>query len=125
MPRRAPRPCAQPGCPALVHRRDRRYCETHHRQRQAEYDRQRGTSAQRGYGSRWRRLRQMVLAEHPLCADPYGIHAARGEVVAATDVDHIKPKRDGGTDDWDNLQALCSSCHSRKTIDDGRWGGGD
>jgi 5-methylcytosine-specific restriction protein A len=34
----------------------------------------------------------------------------------ATDVDHITPKRLGGRDDMANLQALCHSCHTRKTM---------
>lgn len=91
-----------------------------------EYDAQRGTSAERGYDARWCRLRKMFLAQHPLCADPYGAHAERGELMPATEVDHIQPRRDGGSDDWDNLQSLCKPCHSRKTAtEDGRWGGGD
>jgi len=63
----------------------------------------------------------MVLHRCPLCADPFGEHGDR--VVAATEVDHIVPLRAGGTNDAENLQALCKSCHSRKTaIEDGRWG---
>lgn len=58
----------------------------------------------------------MVLARQPVCADPFGIHAERGEVVVATEVDHIVPKRLGGRDEIENLQALCKSCHSRKTM---------
>jgi predicted kinase len=53
----------------------------------------------------------MYLAAHPLCAE----HLRRGQVVMASDVDHIIPKRHGGTDDEANLQALCHACHSRKT----------
>jgi predicted kinase len=53
----------------------------------------------------------MYLAEHPLCVECERI----GLVTAATDVDHIVAKRHGGTDDEDNLQALCHACHSRKT----------
>jgi 5-methylcytosine-specific restriction protein A len=30
-------------------------------------------------------------------------------------IDHVKPKHLGGTDEIDNLQVLCASCHGRKT----------
>jgi 5-methylcytosine-specific restriction protein A len=36
-------------------------------------------------------------------------------VTIATEVDHIVPKSQGGTDDDDNLQAICSPCHKTKT----------
>lgn len=125
MPRKAPRPCRADGCPELVYG-ECRYCSTHAQQRQREYDQQRGSAASRGYDARWRKLRRLVLNRQPLCADPYGVHAKRGEVVAATDVDHIVSKRTGGTDSLDNLQALCHSCHSRKTVEqDGRWEEGE
>lgn len=63
----------------------------------------------------------MFLQANPVCADPYQDHA--GEVVTATEVDHIIPKRKGGKDRWENLQSLCKACHSKKTaIEDGRWG---
>lgn len=32
----------------------------------------------------------------------------------ATEADHIWPKKWGGTDDLDNLQALCRTCNARK-----------
>ena len=114
MPKRAAKPCAYPGCPNLV-RSGGRYCKEHKRERRVQSDAQRGTAAQRGYGARWRRLRKMILSKQPLCADPFGVHAERGEIVVATEVDHIVPKKYGGTDAVDNLQALCKSCHSRKT----------
>lgn len=33
----------------------------------------------------------------------------------AFEIDHIKELRDNGTDTLNNLQALCSNCHSKKT----------
>ncbi|MFN3600519.1 MAG: HNH endonuclease [Dietzia sp.] len=33
----------------------------------------------------------------------------------ATAVDHIVPEAEGGTDDPDNLQAVCQPCHDLKT----------
>lgn len=89
------------------------YCAAHQREIYRRQDEQRGSSGDRGYGARWRRLREMYLAEHPLCADPFGVHGATP--VLATDVDHVLPKP-AGDDSWENLQALCHACHSRKTI---------
>lgn len=112
MPMRPAQACAAPGCPAIV--RGARYCEQHKSQStSSEYDRQRGTASQRGYGANWRRLRSMFLRRHPLCADPFKEH--KTSPVPATDVDHIVPRSRGGSDAFSNLQALCHSCHSRKT----------
>lgn len=36
------------------------------------------------------------------------------------EVDHIRPVCDGGTDQIENLQCLCSYCHAVKTADDER-----
>ena len=88
------------------------YCEVHAKQVQVAYDKQRGSAASRGYGPRWQRFRRMYLRRHPYCTDPYGVHT---ELVLATEVDHIIPRRQGGSDDESNLQALCKPCHSRKT----------
>ena len=122
MPRKPKRPCAKHPCPNLTYGL---YCEVHAKQARQLYEQRRGTAAQRGYNARWRRLRRMVLARQPLCADPFDLHREHGETVAATEVDHIVAKDRGGDDSMDNLQGLCKSCHSRKTaIKDGRWGRG-
>ena len=31
------------------------------------------------------------------------------------DIDHVVELRDGGKDELDNLQALCATCHAKKT----------
>lgn len=61
---------------------------------------------------RWRRLRLIQLNDEPLCA----IHKEKGEIVAATVVDHKIAIQDGGAI-WDenNLQSLCKNCHNRKS----------
>lgn len=38
-----------------------------------------------------------------------------GRVTPATQVDHVVPKAEGGTDDEGNLQAICPACHRAKT----------
>ena len=59
----------------------------------------------------------MVLADSPICTDPFGIHRRIGRYELASDVDHMIP-RDVRPDlalDHGNLQPLCKSCHSKKT----------
>lgn len=120
MPKHAGHPCGVLGCPNIVERG--RFCDEHARPRSQDYDAQRGTASQRGYGATWRRLREMFLRAHPVCADPDRRHPNRIEV--ATDVDHIVPKPEG-EDEWNNLQALCHACHSHKTSKQSSgWGGG-
>lgn len=61
----------------------------------------------RGYGRAWRAIRAEQLSRESWCV-------ACG--APATDVDHVIPRRLGGPDEPDNLQSLCHSCHSRKTV---------
>lgn len=115
MPNRAPRPCRVAGCAELTTEKHG-FCARHRREDRQRWDEERESAARRGYGARWRRLRLLFLRRHPLCVDPFGLH--EGRPVAATDVDHVLPKAKGGTDAWENLQPLCHSCHSRKSIED-------
>ena len=59
--------------------------------------------------SAWRKLRERVLARDSVCEMCW----ERGHVTIASDIDHIdgNPSNNG----MGNLQALCHSCHSRKT----------
>jgi 5-methylcytosine-specific restriction protein A len=92
-------PCRHPGCPNLD-------CQVHG-QRAPD---NRPSAAARGYDRRWQRLRRMYLRAHPICEDEEGCDQA------ATEVHHRIARAAGGTDEWDNLQALCHSHHSKKTI---------
>lgn len=66
---------------------------------------------------RWRAFRKLVLAHRPRCE-------ITGCPRPATNLDHIVPIASGG-ETWAerNLQALCQTCHSRKTAaTDGGFG---
>lgn len=109
MPFRPPKPCNHPGCPALVHKGA--VCARHKKERTRTTDARRGSAHARGYTRGWEKYRRWYLRRHPVCVEP-------GCTYPATEVDHII--RHKGQDDplfWDesNHQALCKSCHSRKT----------
>jgi 5-methylcytosine-specific restriction protein A len=77
------------------------------------YEQGRQSSHARGYNKRWAKARLGYLAKHPVCVEC----ERQGIVTAATEVDHIVPHRGDWYLFWDsaNWQALCKSCHSKKT----------
>ena len=119
MPKRPPRPCSHPGCPALT---DGQFCPEHRKLAAARYNRyERDPAIQKLYGGAWPRIRARFLAEHPLCV----VCRKEGRVTAADEVHHILPLSQGGTHAEDNLMALCKACHSGITArEGGRWGEG-
>ena len=110
MPTKPNRPCRYPGCTEMC-RPGFVYCPKHNKTNNR--DRFRGTAAERGYGSEWRRARDHYLQLHPLCVEC----AKKGIIRAASVVDHIVPHRGDQSLFWDqsNWQALCKSCHDQKT----------
>lgn len=64
----------------------------------------------------WMRLRAHVLNKQPLCVKCL----AEGRTVAATEVDHIIPRKLAPelTYDEGNLQPLCGPHHTEKTAED-------
>ena len=106
MPRWPASPCRYPGCNKLS---VGRFCPEHQKLESRNYEKyKRDKVAHRKYDSRWRKIRASFLAKHPLCDRC----KERGVFVAAVDVHHILPLRQGGTHDENNLMALCHSCHS-------------
>ena len=81
------------------------------RERAGAYERDRGSAAERGYDSKWRKARTAFLAEYPLCI----MCEAQGRVAAASVVDHIKPHRGDHALFWarSNWQPLCKPHHDR------------
>jgi 5-methylcytosine-specific restriction enzyme A len=108
--------CSSPGCSGRAEVGSR--CEQHAKQarRQQRPPDTRPTSSERGYGYAWQKLRARYLAVHPCCE-------LAGCTERSTDVDHVVSKRQGGPDEWSNLQALCHRHHSQKTVqyDGGGW----
>ena len=104
MPRR---PCIHPGCPALALPGKSR-CQHHQAILERDRNTTRGTSSQRGYTSRWQRIRLHHLHLEPACR-----HCGTpGDTTNPLTVDH----RDGDTSNNHpaNLQTLCRRCHGRK-----------
>ena len=118
---RIKRPCASPGCAALV---EGGYCEKCHRDKPSKLaERTRLSSSVRGYGKRWQAMSAARLNKHPFCADPFKIHSPFPGPATLTD--HIVPHKGDMALFWNpkNWQSLCSSCHSRKTaLEDGGFG---
>lgn len=120
MPSRPKKPCSYPGCPLLVESGER-YCLKHKRETNRQYDKQRGTAAQRGYDARWQKYRKWFLNHNPLCIEC----RKEGRLTPATVVDHIIPHKGDMELFWDtnNHQSLCKRCHDRKTAkEDGGFG---
>jgi 5-methylcytosine-specific restriction protein A len=100
--------CNVPGCrePSVGGPR----CREHERARRREAERLRPTPSQRGYDYAWAaKIRPAILRRDDFqCTEP-------GCPNVATQVDHIVPKSQGGTDDEANLRSVCRPCHDRKS----------
>lgn len=116
MPGRRPRPCLD--CGTLTRNPSR--CDEHQAAWEARRDAQRGTSAQRGYDSRWRRTAAAAVADHRAVyggwCPGYRVPGHEADDLTA---DHIVAKARGGTDEPSNMQVLCRGCNSRKHAAEG------
>ncbi|WKB52300.1 HNH endonuclease [Eleftheria terrae] len=111
MPKAAPKPCRHLGCTQLVTDGTSR-CAAHKVVPGSFADRNRGNRHQRGYGTAWDKLRAQVLKRDAGICQPC---LAEGIVHSGTDVDHIVPKAEGGTDALSNLRCICRARHQAKT----------
>lgn len=122
---RAPlRPCS-PGCPELTRGGRCARCRS---KRQRRFDETRGTSAERGYDARWRKVRHGILTAPPSAhRRPDGVIFGHGplcvfcavehsRVTPATEVDHIDGNSRNNAPE--NLRSACHACHSRRTAVD-------
>ena len=69
-------------------------------------------ATKRTRGRKWMQLRASAMIRDCGLCQPC---ARQGRLSIAVDVDHIKALTNGGTDDPDNLQAICKACHDDKT----------
>lgn len=119
MPRKPKKPCNYPGCPNLT---DELYCPIHKHQCNIDYSKYKRDKFDKTFYSspEWLKVKRRQLLEEPFCRECL----KKGIYTKATMVDHIKPIKQGG--DWydpSNLQSLCWSCHSKKSIEEGsRYG---
>ena len=97
-------------------------CDKHFKKSARHYDKERGSSTSRGYDKTWAKMRNAYLSEHPYCEECLRMD----RLTEAQCVDHIDPFRDRSDPkrlNWENLQALCMTCHSAKTArEDGGFG---
>ena len=115
MPYKPKKPCAHHGCRELT---ANRYCEAHAKQDAKNF---RTHESGKRYGTQWRKIRARYIADNPLCE----MCKDDGRLTPADTVHHKRRIADGGTNESENLQALCSSCHSRLHAKDGeRWNRG-
>lgn len=113
MPARLKRACRKPGCPGTTIDRSG-YCDKHKPEEACwkRWQDKKGNDRQRGYGTAWRKLRKRILErDRYLCQ----VCLKNGVIKAGSEVDHIRSKATGGTDNDDNLQAICTRCHREKT----------
>jgi len=99
------KPCRHPGCPNLT---SGTYCDRH-----AELY-TRPSAKERGYNSDWRRRSKLFLKAYPLCVECLKLN----KLTPSTVVYHIIPHCGDPVlmwDETDNWQALCESCHNKKT----------
>jgi 5-methylcytosine-specific restriction enzyme A len=121
MPSAPLKACQGAGCRELCHTS---YCEKCAGKRAVikriavvRYDAERGTATFRGYTAKWSAFSKIYRRNNPLCV----MCLKDNKLTPVFCVDHITPI--SGPDDPEfydesNLQALCLSCHSRKTAEE-------
>lgn len=113
--RKPAHPCKHPFCSNKV--KGSPYCPKHELERKLEpkqnnWHTKKGPTDPFYYSKAWRRTTKAYRRANPLCEKC----DRKGKLIPATCTDHITPWKNGGSKfDWNNLQALCYSCHAKKT----------
>ena len=80
---------------------------------------QRDPESKKRYSTKWRKIRNAFVKNHPICE----LCERKNILIPTEEVHHVIPLSKGGSNDDENLVALCKSCHSRITATEGgRWG---
>lgn len=114
MPIRPGKACRVTTCPSIVNdRKYQGYCDSH-KDKAGWFanERIKGNRHQRGYGNQWDKIRAVIIErDKGICQE-----CLRNRIIkSGSQVDHIKPKYQGGTDNHNNLEVLCMAHHSDKT----------
>ncbi len=115
MPNRPPQKCAEYKCNKLIY--GGHYCDAHKREffiGLKDHEKERKSANERGYTSKWQKMRLSYLRQHPLCA----VCSEKGITKPAVLIDHIQPHKGDMQKFWnqDNWQGLCIPCHITKTV---------
>lgn len=104
---RAPKVCGTDGCSKLTHTSR---CDEH--QKPSGWSTSpRTASAGRTSTTIWKNMRILALQRDGHQCQIRGPRC----IIAATQVDHVIPVSQGGTDQLPNLQSVCPPCHKQKT----------
>lgn len=94
------------------------YCMGHGGRDTFDHKRHNNTADRKAFNTKyntaqWRKLRQIQLSKHPLCASCL----SEGKIVQAEHIDHLFPWSSIGEKAFyiNVFQSLCASCHSIKT----------
>ena len=99
--------CLTPGCPEMSDGGRCKSCR-------ARQDRSRQRTSRYYNTIDWKKKRRRILARDPICVECIVQVPCCPE--RSTEVDHITPRAEGGSDDDTNLQGLCHAHHSAKTM---------
>lgn len=118
MPSRPLKPCAHASCVRYAIPGESR-CEQHKIKPKTGWGVRGGDGPPLPPWSQWRHIRTAVFRRDDyLCQ----VCKAQGIMRPGNEVDHIKPRSQGGTEDMKNLQTICRQCHAAKTQNESREG---
>ena len=121
MPTKPPKPCSRSnsGCTELIYNGER-FCPSCKKQASINYEMTRETATQRGYDTRWRKIRKRHLQEYPMCMCDENVNNCQGQYLIANMVHH----KDGNSHNHakENRLSMHKSCHDKYHMKKGdRW----